>query len=1209
MNRQELLSQIEVLLQHTELNEAQKNELLLDMSNEMIYPLELLKVIANDEFNYSELHLHTWYSLLDGVSDPMDYIKKAKQLGHKGIAVTDHRVTHSWYKLRSATKEDIKPIFSCEIEVHEDGKNYHLVAHSMDNTGYRNLLTLVAWSHLNGMKGSKATITKELLAEHSEGIILMSACIGGVIGKHWLNEFASKKSYESDDNDTSVTSSQENITDRKLRVYNKMKQEAIWFAENFPNRFYLEVQDYRTDDETLEDFQLEFIKNQETINQWVYRIAKELNLPIVASSDVHYVEKEHAVVQDILLCINRGNKLSNPERFKFPSKMHYMKDKWEMLWRFSKHPEAVLNTEKIVDSCNITYQDEYLLPTYPDIPEGVSEIDFFKQRTLDGLKDFYGKPRNFKPLLKKFNCTPEELWQRIFDRATFEMGVFLKMGFQGYILVVSWCAEIARKDNVLLGHARGSAGGSIVAVAHKITDVCPLRYDLLFERFLNPDRNEMPDIDMDFQYELRGHVIEKVKERLGEDKVGQIVTFGRLMARAAIREIGRVLDADTNLVDKIAKLVPFKSDIKDTLEKVPEFQKLYNENAQAKQLIDYAKMIEGKPKNYSVHAAGVILSKDTLHHHVGLQKGKKAVLPVIQAEMDAVDGLRLVKQDFLGVRILSVIAHTIKLIAERHGIYIDPYDIPQDDPKTYEMLKKGESIACFQLESSGMRQLMKDMQVDCLEDVVDLIALYRPGVLSVGMHNEYVKNKNNPNSIQYLHDSLIPTLHPTKGILIYQEQAMFIVHNIAGFSMSKADKLRKAISKKKEAIMNELHAEFIDGCERISKIPTAVAEEIWHLIDVMSKYSFNKSHSVGYAFTSIDTAYLKANFPLEYMVTAISKAVDGKSPKVPTYIEEAKRMGFKILTPDINLSMKDFSIIGEDGIMFGLAAIKDVGKSAYSIIEERNANGPFKSVADFRRRCPECNKSVLTALIKAGCFDCFGHNRNAVLLKLDDILKIKKPKEIVNKHYQQLTIAFPDFDMIHQGNSQEIIFPDVEPPTLDDICEIEDDLFGIYITHHPLSQYKDKFEKIVTCLSDEFMTNLVEGQKVIVGGLIKEKKKLYTKKDSSEMAKYTIDDISDRFEVISFPRQYANMSHFEEKQLVIIKGSVQFNEKYSASSNEDDDNQDETPEYSIQIVAEEMMLLSDYIETLNRPQIIEDTTDNSLISYLKRKGLPIAIAI
>lgn len=1138
----------ERISKESDLSEKRFNELVDWLETQEV---EIIEFLLSEEFQYNEIHLHTEKSLLDGVGSVKEYHVQAHKLGHKAMAVTDHGVTHNWFALRSVASqqkdkegnvlaEPIIPMFGCEIYLNFKEKVHHFLLLAENTTGYQNILKIVTEGHLNksNTSSAKPNCSVEVLAQYSEGVIATTACIGGVVGKQV----------------------QEGVD------WDIIVEDTKWFADLFKGRFYLEIQDYQVeeeDEDKLEDFQLEFIEKQKRVNDAVIRLAEQLELPLVASSDCHYPKKGDHMIQDILLAIRTKDKLDNPDRFRFQSYLHYMKDKWEMLWRFRNTPQAVFNTWEIAKRCEIEYQQDYLLPKYPYLPEGISATDFFKESVAKGVQNFYSKSENFDPLLEKFECTPEELWTRIKDRAAFEINVLETMGFEGYMQIVSWINELAKKHDILVGPGRGSAAGSVVALALDITAVCPLRFDLLFERFLNPDRIEMPDIDIDYQYERRGELIKLVQDELGHQHVAQIVTFGKMKARNGLRAVGRVLGTNTFLVDKLAKLIPFGKGIKDALEMVPEFKKEYNQNSEARRLIDYALLVEGKPKNYSVHAAGIILSRDNITNHASFQTGKKAITPVIQAEMSDVDGLRLVKQDFLGLRNLSVIAKTVDFVKRRHNIVIDPYKIPKDDKKTFELLASGHSIACFQLESQGMRQLLKDMQVERLEDIVDCIALYRPGVLSVGMHNEYVKNKFNPSGIKYLHQSMLNVLAPTRGIMIYQEQAMLLANELAGFSMAEADILRKAIGKKNEEIMAKLKKKFIEGCLRVQNIPEKVAQDIWHLIEVMASYSFNKSHSVAYAFISVDTAYLKANFPIEYMCSAIAFAALGKSPKTPLYIEEAKRMGIKVVAPDINLSEVDFDI-KDDKIIFGLRAIRDVGKGAALIVEERNENGPFKSIIDFRKRV-KVNKKVVASLIKAGCFDTLGVNRFALAEKEEEIMAIKPETKTKGKTKQKQLSLLPDFDEL---DTATLTFPDIPGPTKEEIAELENEMCGIYITHHPMASLKDDLYEIVTSTAEE-LEGRPDGSLAVVGGMITEKKVVFTKKKNEEMAIYTIDDLTETFSVVIFPEAYKKVKHIQEKDIVVLKGRIQYKEKFSANQDEDES---EEKEYEVQVIGEEMLI-------------------------------------
>jgi len=1138
------LGEIKGLLEESDLLECQREELLHALSTQ---PAELLARIADKNFAYSELHTHTWFSLLDGVSSIDDLLARAAELNYRGLAIADHRVTYGWYKLRQAEKKGIKPVYGCEIEVLREDKVHHLVLLAKNTTGYRNILKITSLGHLKPAKGGKPSVTKEVVEAHSEGIIALSACIGGILGSLVL---------EKKDEAT-------------------VEKEILYWAKVFPGSFYLEIQDYSSDSGDLEPFQAKFIEEQNAVNKVLVKLSKKLGIPLVATNDVHYALKGQHVVQDILICINRKTQVSDPKRFRFSSNLHYLKSKWEMLWRFRENPLAVINTEKIVEECNVSYQQKYLLPSYPDLPEGVTEEEFFRKRTFEGLRRFYAKPQNHLPLLAKFGCSKKELWKIIEERAEEEIKVFLGMGFHGYILIVAWCVEVAREMGVLVGHARGSAAGSITALGNDITDICPLRYDLMFERFLNPDRIEMPDIDIDFQYEKREDVLRAVCERLGESRMSQVITFGRMMARYAVRDVGRVLGIDLSYVDKIAKHIPAKLTLKEALATEPALKELYESDSRTKELLDYAALIEGKPRNTSIHASAAVISSEPLTNHVALQKGNTDFLPVAQAEMGDIDGLRLVKQDFLGLRNLSIVSLAVELIGKRQGISLDPTDLPKDDPKAIKLLAAGDTIGVFQGESRGMRELFKEVAIESLEDLVDCIALYRPGVLMAGMHKQYIYNKRFPDKIAYEDVSLKKFLAPTRGILIYQEQSMQIAHHLAGFTKAEADTLRKAISKKVPKIMEVLTPKFLTGMQKVGGVSADRVKKVWDLIDLMSKYSFNKAHSVGYAYTAMDNAYLKANFPLEYMTAAIVKAAESKNPKLASYIEEAKRMGIEVLAPDINLSGVSFEVVDRK-LVFGLQSIRDVGKSGDAIIEERERGGPFRDVTDFRARCPKVNRKVVHSLIYAGCFDRLGINRNTLLHNFEAIMLIQNegaPKKGSRKSaikplgYEPLQL----FTLPEGPVETPQPFTEVPPPTRGEIAKIEDFMLGIYISYHPLDEIKDAFEKNITARGED-LQNLEEGRVVIMGGVIKEKKEFLTKKNKTKMARMTIDDGSgELFDVIIFPKTYAQIKPFEEKEIVLIKGRTLYNEKTSSKGEAEEDGFSEEKEYDVQINAEEMV--------------------------------------
>ena len=1121
---------------------------------------EMLDRISKALFSYCELHVHTDHSLLDGVNDVKTMVNTALEKGHNAMAVTNHGVTSDlpdFQFLKKGIPDDFKKVFGCEVYVNlgtltEPSNHYvHLLVLAKNVEGYKNLLSLVSKAYLSGINvRAKATIPMDCFTPESlSGIIVTSACLGGPLANIYTNE---SENEEFDAN----------------KCYALMKEEAIRW-NNMSENFFLEVQNYEAD--TPEEYnsfredELVFVNQQLAYNEFLYRISAETGIPVVATNDCHYATPEGAELQDVLLCIGTKKTLADPDRFRFQSKKHYIKTKWEMLWLFRQHPEAVCNTESVVDLINFTEEEHgYFLPLYPLTDNKEDQVAIFHELVSVGLREFYGKPENLQPLIEKYGSREKAL-NTIKERSEYEKSVLLNMGFEGYMLLVSWCIEIARENNVLVGHGRGSAAGSIVALALKITDLCPLRYDLIFERFLNPDRISMPDIDVDYQYEHRGHVIELIQQKIGADKMAQIITFGRMKAKAAIRNAGKVLNIPLPVVDRIAKMIPTgpKVTIASALEESANLQAEIK-NPMIDKLIKVAQSIEGRIKNTSVHAAGVILSSVPITNVCAMKSGKGAFLPVIQAEMNNVDHLGLVKQDFLGLRTLSVIAEAIRFINERHNVNLKYEEIPRDDKKTYELLAAGETVACFQLESAGMRQLMRDIHIETVSDVIDCIALFRPGVLKVGMHKEYVKNKYNPSGISYLHPLMKSILAPSRGILIYQEQAMQLSNTLAGFSMAEADTLRKAIGKKNLEIMAELKEKFIVGCKTVNNIDAQTATKIWELIEVMSGYSFNKSHSAAYAMTSIDTAFLKANYPIEFMTAAISKAAEGKSPKLAVYLEEARRMGISVLAPDINKSETWFTISENNEIVFGLQAIKDVGKCADQIVEERKLNGPFKDIIDFRKRCQFANKKTLTSLIKVGAFDKLDYNRNVLLAVLDDVLKIK-PK---------VTKKDP---IPHFAEEYNILYPEIDPPTKKEILNLELELCSIFITDHPFSEYVPYVESKIAENNgnwhrvEDYHTGEIEDESwVSFGAYVLNFKPTKTKK-GDEMAILTLDDISSQVDAVVFPASYAKIKDvLEEGESFVFKGKLQYKEDFFSKSNNSEDDNEEDGDMIPQIIVNDI---------------------------------------
>lgn len=1129
-------------------------------------------------FRYSELHVRTEATILSGVRNVKYHISSAAKKELAGLAVTDFATTNAWFALRSAEKEGVKPIFGVELDVAIKENKMRVVLLAKNNEGYENILQMTTTSQAQP-ESEIGCIPLMTLSAYNKGVILLSGNTEGLVGL---------------------------LMDQQLE-FEQMLQTVQIFKKTFEH-FYLELTRHDIQSDELQDSTLEYLDRQNRINELTRRLAQNADVPLVATNGVYFPEKGEESVRDIALVIRDKDKLSNVERH-FTTPEAYIKGTDEMFELFHDLPEAVFNTQEIIEMTNISYQQEYLLPNHPKIPKGMSQIEFFHMKVEEGLLKFY-TPVNLKPLMEKFNETESQVWERIRARAEYEKNVLLTMGFEGYMLIVSWINELAEEDGILVGPGRGSAAGSVIALALEIVYICPLRYDLIFERFLNPDRIEMPDVDTDFQDDRRNDLILRVANELGHDRVSQIMTTGTMKARAALRDCARILGTPAALTDRLAKMVPMFYSLKQTLGEVSDFKTAYENDPYAKELIDVAIKVENSPKSVGTHAAGIILSKDPIVKHCSLQSGK--IIPAIQASMKSVDGLRLVKQDFLGLRTLTVISNTVDWIEKTKGLRISKKEFPLDDEKTLKMLSKGETIGCFQLESSGMRNLLMGIVIDDFTDLIDCVALYRPGVLGVGMHHVYVDNKHHPEKTiaSLVHPSLEEILAPSRGIMVYQEQAMRVAHDIAGFSMSQADTLRKAIGKKDENLINSLCDRFVQGCKETSDIANEDALKIWALIFEMAKYSFNKSHSVCYSRISMQAAYLKANYPVEYMASIIDLAKKSKSPKAPAYIQEGKRMGIEILPPDINRSESEFTITEEGHILFGLNAIHSVGKAGTAIVEERRLNGPFKSVQDFRRRT-NVNKTVLTCLIEVGTFDSLGENRNTLLHAFEDIFKIppKKPtkKQAKKAQNQQSLFDFDDVMALREsGESKFKVYPDL---TKSEIAEIEFRLLGQYITFHPLDDVYESLMSKVTHQIEELHVNMdttddEEGNafvptfRAVLGGMITEKKVILTKKNKEEMMFLTLFDMTENIDLVIFPKQYKQFKDFEVNDIVILSGNIEY--KSFMTRNDDEE---EVEEFRPQMIVEKMTKFEDAKEEIQMTPIPDSMEGFIPMSqYLRQHG-------
>lgn len=1051
--------------------------------------------------NFVHLHVHTEYSLLDGAARIKHAVKRAKEMGMPALAITDHGTMFGvvdFYK--ACLKEGIKPILGCEVYVAPrtmndrtpkiDDNLYHLLLLAENDEGYRNLLELVSQSFTRGFY-YKPRVDKEALSRHSKGLIALSGCIAGEVARKFLAGDGTGA-----------------------------REAAVMYQDIFGiGNFYLELQDH--------GFEEQKIANRELLN-----LHRETGIPLVITNDVHYVRKEHSEMQDVLLCIQTGKCVSDPERMKFQSQELYLKSHQEMSLLFGELQEAMANTVLISERCNVHMEFGTLhLPNF-QVPEGHSTDSFLRELCLKGIEWRYGK----------------KIQDHIMQRLDFELNVIKQMGYSEYFLIVWDFIDFSRQNGIPVGPGRGSAAGSIVAYVLGITNIDPLRYGLLFERFLNPERVSMPDIDIDFCYERRGEVINYVTQKYGFDRVAQIATFGTMAARAAIRDVGRALGMPYGDVDKVAKLVPAELNI--TLEKAlaesAEIRAAYQQDADIKKLIDMAGLLEGMPRHASTHAAGVVITREPLTHYVPLYKASDGPLTT-QFAKDQVEELGLLKMDLLGLRTLTVIADALMLIREGGGPDINIDDIPLDDGPAFELLCRGESTGVFQLESSGMRAILRELKPELFEDIVALVALYRPGPLGSGMVEDFIDRKHGKKDADYFHHDLEPILKETYGVILYQEQVMKIAQVMAGYTLGQADSLRKAMGKKIPEIM-KMHREwFVHGSAIDDKgkplkqpIPGAVAKgypmemaaKMFDLMEYFAGYGFNKSHSAAYAMVSYQTAYLKANYPVEFMAALLTSVLD-HTDKVANFIEECRRMGIEILPPDVNQSRESFHSL-EGKIRFGLAAIKNVGLGAVqSIIKEREANGQYKNYSDFCRRLDPrtVNRRVLESLIRAGSFDSMGHYRSHLMAVVDTGLGLAQQAQR-DRNSGQLSLL----DIWGDGVADLVVtLPDIPEYPRADLLAMEKEALGLFISGHPLGEYRRSLRHHATVSLSE-LAEVTEDELVTVGGMIAQVKRITTRK-GAPMAFLNLEDLTGTAEVVVFPRVLQNYATLlQSEAVVLIKG-------------------------------------------------------------------------
>ncbi len=1066
--------------------------------------------------SFAHLHVHTEYSLLDGACRISSMMERVKELGQTAIAITDHGVMYGCIDFYKAAKAaGVKPIIGCEVYVARRGMEdrvhgidndpYHLVLLCKDRKGYENLCLLVSEAFTNGFYG-KPRVDLSLLRKHHEGLIALSACLAGAIPQYLMvDDFDAAKDY------------------------------ALKMADIFgPENFYLELQDHGIDE-------------QRPVNQGVMRIARETGLPLVVTNDAHYLRKEDAVMQDVLLCIQTGKTVDDTNRMKFQTDEFYLKSEEELRQLFPNVPEAFENTGKIAERCNLEFVfNEYHLPSFP-VPEGYTNEAYFRKLCYDGFRARYADPP-----------------QAYVDRLEYEIGVISRMGYVNYYLIVWDFIRYAKEQGIPVGPGRGSGAASIVAYCMHITEVDPMQYALIFERFLNPERVSMPDFDTDFCQERRGEVIDYVMRKYGKDHVAQIATFGTMAARGAIRDVGRALNFTYAETDVVAKLVPntLHITLKEALEVSPRLKEMYDGDARVKQLIDTARALEGMPRNTSTHAAGVVITADPVCTYVPLSRNDDTI--VTQYTMTTIEELGLLKMDFLGLRNLTVIKDAEEQIRKHTpDFYIDK--IRDDDPETFQMLMEGKTQGVFQLESAGMTSVCVGMKAGSIEDITAIVALYRPGPMD--SIPKFIENKLNHKKVTYKCPELEPILKVTYGCIVYQEQVIEIFRSLGGYTMGQADNIRRAISKKKMKVIEEERRVFVYG-DREKNIPgcvangisEAVAQSLYDEIVAFANYAFNKAHAVCYAVVSYQTAYLKCHYPREYMAALMTSVLDSAT-KISGYIAECKDMGISVLPPDVNHSEDHFTVEG-DAIRFGLGAVKNVGRGLIrSMAAKRAEGGPFKSLEDFLQRMgDEMNKRAVENFIKCGAMDCFGNHRSELLAVYESMMD-----SVADARKKNLDGQMGLFSMLEADDkAASIPIPKLDEMKKTDLMAMEKETTGIYISGHPMDDYRRYLHNTRVLPIGKLMEEdcpVKDEEIVSVAGII-QNVKMKTTRNNSMMAYVTMEDDTASIEMLAFSStltQYGG--YIKENSAVVITGRLSLRD-------------DKEP----QIVINRVRLISDYAD-------------------------------
>ncbi|MBA2133525.1 DNA polymerase III subunit alpha [Capillibacterium thermochitinicola] len=1042
--------------------------------------------------DFVHLHVHSQYSLLDGAASLERLVEEAAATGQRAVALTDHGVMYGVFKFYQAAKAaGVKPVIGCEVyvakrsrhdrEAKVDDDPYHLVLLAENEKGYKNLTKLVSLAHLDGFY-YRPRVDRELLAEYADGLIALSACFSGEIPTHLL-----------------------------AGDYAAAEKAAAWYREVFgPRNFFLELQN-------------QGLEGQRKLNRDLANLAQTLGLELVATNDLHYIKREDAMVHDVLLCIQTGKTLTDPNRLKFPTNEFYFKTGEEMARAFPEFPQALKNTVVIAERCNFHFEvGKYHLPDYR-IPSGFADKDaYLAHLCRENL------PRRYP------RVTPE-----VEERLAYELEVIKKTGFAGYFLIVGDFVRYAKEQGIPVGPGRGSGAGSLVGYLLGITELDPLEHQLLFERFLNPERVSMPDFDIDFCFERRGEVIEYVKEKYGRDHVAQIITFGTMAAKGAVRDVGRVLGFPYGEVDKIAKLISHTagSTLEEIVKNTPPLATLAREDERVGRLLAIAKAVEGFPRHASIHAAGVVITPKPLTDYVPLARASEGEATT-QFPMEDLEAIGLLKMDFLGLRTLTVLSDTIALVKESTGKEYTLATVPQGDEATYRLLCSGLTQGIFQLESGGMRRLLVQLAPERLDDLISLVALYRPGPLGSGMVEDFIKARHGEKEVTYLHPLLTEILAPTYGIILYQEQVMQICHRLGGFTLGEADLVRRAMGKKQPELLAAMREKFVQGADARG-IPRVTAEEIFHLMEFFAGYGFNKSHSAAYALIAYWTAFFKANYPQAFMA-ALLTSVMGNTDKVRDYIEECRRLGIPIYPPDVNHSKERFTVEG-DGIRVGLLAVKNLGSAAIQAILQEQAKAPFTSLHDFCRRVDlrTVNKRAVESLVRVGAFASTGHTRRAMLAQLEEAFEMAH-RYAAQQASGQLSLFEPGADLAATSAPPHRVLEEEYPPAA--LLNMEKEYLGVYLSGHPLDPWREKLAQNRIPSLAEVLEAGVETD-VIVGGVVSGWRRLSTKAGKT-MATFTLEDLSGAIEVLVFPQLYEkNAQEAANDRVVLVKGRIEGDEE------------------------------------------------------------------